>query len=47
MLDENNTMVVTNLPEKFSTSTIKNLQEEKPLNQGKESLHSEEKESNH
>jgi len=44
ILDENNTLV-TELPDKFSTSTIKNKKEQKPLNQGKESLHTEEKES--
>jgi hypothetical protein len=46
ILDENNTLVVTDLPDKLSTSTIQNTEEQKPLNQGKESLHSEEKESN-
>jgi hypothetical protein len=45
ILDENNTLVVTDLPDKLSTSTIQNTEEQKPLNQGKESLHSEEKES--
>jgi len=47
ILDENNTLVVTDLPDKLSTSTIQNTEEQKPLNQGKESLYSEEKESNH
>jgi len=47
ILDENNTLVVTELPEKLSTSTLKNLKEQKPLTQGEESLQPEEKEPNH
>jgi len=34
ILDENNTLVVTDLPDKLSTSTIQNTEEQKPLNQG-------------
>jgi hypothetical protein len=34
ILDENNTLVVTELPEKLSTTAMKNLNEEKQLNQG-------------
>jgi len=44
ILDENNTLIVTDVPEKFSTTTVKNLKEEKLLNQGEESLHTEKKE---
>jgi len=44
ILDENNTLIVTDLPEKFSTTSMKNLNEEKQLNQGEESLHTEKKE---
>jgi competence protein ComGF len=44
ILDENNTLVVTELPEKLSTTAMKNLNEEKQLNQGEESLHTEKKE---
>jgi len=47
ILDENNDIVVTGLPDNISTFIMKNIKEEKILNQGKESSHSEEKESNH
>lgn len=37
ILDENNDIVVTGLPSRISTSTMKNKNEQKSLNQGKES----------
>jgi len=46
ILDENND-IVTGLPDKISTFTMANKKEQKTLNQGKESSHFEEKESNH
>jgi hypothetical protein len=45
ILDENNTLVVTDMPNKWKTSTILSIDEAKPLNQGKESLHIEKEES--
>jgi hypothetical protein len=49
MLDETNDLVVTGLPNRIFTTTkaYKKEEEAKPLNQGEESSHSEEKESNH
>jgi len=47
ILEENIDIVVTGLPNNISTSTIENKKEEKPLNQGKESLHTEEKKPNY
>jgi len=47
ILEENIEIVVTGLPENISTSTIEYKKEQIPLNQGKESLHTEEKKSNH
>jgi len=48
VLDENNDFSVTvQSVDKISTSTMKNIKEKKPLNQGEESSHSEEKESDH
>jgi len=47
VLDENNTLVVTDIPEKHSASTMKNKNEQQPLTQGEESLQPEEKESHH
>jgi len=47
ILEENIDIVVTGLPNNNSTSTIDNKKEEKPLNQGKESLHTEEKKPNY
>lgn len=45
MLDESNDLVVTGLPNKLSTTTKENTKEQKPLNQGEESSHIEEKKS--
>jgi len=39
--------IVTGLPDYMSTSTMEYKKEQKPLNQGKESLHTEEKKPNH
>lgn len=47
ILDENNDIVVTGLPSQMFTSTMKTKNEQKSLNQGKESSQSKEKESNH
>lgn len=45
VLDENNNLNVTDIPRRFSTSTMSNSEEAK-LNQGEEPVHTEEKESN-
>jgi len=42
-----NSKIVTGLPDNMSTSTMEYKKEQKPLNQGKESLHTEEKKPNH
>jgi len=47
VLDENNDLVVTNLPNKFSKTNKENEQPRKPLNQGEKSSQSEEEKSNH
>jgi len=47
VLDENNTFVVTDIPERYSLSVTKDKNEQQPLSQGKESLQLEEKESNY
>jgi hypothetical protein len=46
ILDDNNTMVVTDIPSLLSTSTKTIEKQEVPLNQGKESLYTEKKEQN-
>jgi hypothetical protein len=49
ILDENNDLVVIGVPNRIfkRTKTHKKEEEAKPLNQGEESSHSEEKESHH
>jgi len=47
VLDETNNIVVTGVPDKLSATTMENMKEEKPLNQGEKPSHSEEKESDH